>query len=68
MDFARLIRAERQKRGVSLRELSKMTGITFVTLHNWEKTGMASMRVDHLDKALKALGLSVTIGAESEVE
>lgn len=63
MDYARLIKEGRKKKGISLRKLADITGISWMTLHGWEN-GAEHMRVDKLDAVLKALDISVTIGAE----
>lgn len=55
------ISEERKKQGYSFRKFAKMIGYTARAVSYWE-TGQRTINIDAADKALKALGLTVTLG------
>lgn len=61
MEYGQLIKKEREKQGLSLAQLSNLSGISITTIHNWER-GTAPA-IDKYDQVLKALGISIQLGA-----
>lgn len=59
-----LITEEREKQGYTYREFAKMIGCDKGTLLKWKRHKTANLDVELADKALKALGVSATIGKE----
>lgn len=53
------------KEGITLAELARRTGCLPRTIQYWS-TGRMSPSLNQADKALKALGLSMTIGVDKE--
>lgn len=64
-NVTKIIREERIKLGLSQRELAKRIGCTGRAIGYWE-AGIKTPSLDLADKALKALGLSLTIGKTKE--
>lgn len=62
----KLIKEERVRQGLSLRELARKAGVSDSAIHNWEK-GRNKLTVENADKILKALGLTISIGKESDL-
>jgi len=60
MDYGWLIRNERLKAGMTLLELSRLSGVPLMTIANWEYGHVPA--VDKLDRVLEALGISITLG------
>lgn len=60
MDYGGLIRNERLKAGMTLLELSRLSGVPLMTIANWEYGHVPA--VDKLDRVLEALGISITLG------
>ena len=58
-----LIDEGRNKQGMSKAELAQLIGCTQRAIRYWER-GERSISLDMADKALKALGLSATIGKD----
>lgn len=63
MNFGEMIRNERKKRNISQARLGEMVGVSREAVKRWE-TGRAGITADHADKAFRALGVSITIGAD----
>jgi len=60
--FKDLIVEGRRYKGLSLRELSKLSGVPYTTIFHYE-TG-TKPGLDNADKLLKALDISLVIGGE----
>lgn len=61
-----LILSERERQGMTYRELSIRADISIQSIFHWKQGG--GMTIDVADRALRALGLSVTLGEEGEDE
>ncbi len=61
MDSAVILKSSREKAGLSVRGLSKLTDISPSTIHRIEK-GELNPTVDTLDELLSATGLSLKLG------
>lgn len=63
LEIQKLICAERERQNMTYKELAGEIGCTPRTIGMW-KNGKVKITVDMADKALKALGISVTIGKD----
>lgn len=61
-EIMRLIRLECKRQGVSINELARRVGVSSSNARYWIVGG--GITLEKADKALKALGLTVTIGKE----
>lgn len=61
MGYGQMVKQERERQGLSLARLSQLSGVSIMTIHNWERGTVPA--VDKLDKVMTALGVSITIGA-----
>ena len=59
-----ILRSMRDRK-ISKRELAKKIGCTTRHIYYWQN-GERSISIDMADKALKALGISYTLGADDE--
>lgn len=59
-----LIKTECERQGVSINELSRRVGVSSSNARYWLIGG--GITLEKADKALKALGLTATIGKEPE--
>ena len=66
MDFKTQLKKFRNQAGISVYKLSKISGIPKSTIFNYELG--VSPTLEKADKLLKALGVSISIGAEGDVE
>jgi transcriptional regulator with XRE-family HTH domain len=64
-NISKIIKEERAKQGLSAMKLANMAGVTDVTIFNYEKE-KRNPTLEHTDKILKALGVSLIIGAYNE--
>lgn len=64
-NISKIIKNERIKQGISQRELARRIGCTGRAIGYWE-AGIKIPSLDLADKALKVLGISLTIGAMEE--
>ena len=60
-EVTKVIFDEMKKQGLSYRKFAEKIGCHYMTIYQWKKH---QIRLDVADKALKALGISVTIGAD----
>lgn len=60
-----ILRDARKDKGVSQQVLADAVGVSKETVYLWEN-GKRKMTLDNADRAFKALGVSVTIGAEED--
>lgn len=67
MEIGKIIEKERKKQHLSKYKLAKMAGVTETAIRYWE-SGERTMNISSADKVLKALGVTVTIGKETEDE
>lgn len=67
MEIGKIIEKERKKQHLSKYKLAKMAGVTETAIRYWE-SGKRTMNISSADKVLKALGVTVTIGKETEYE
>lgn len=56
-----LILKEREKQGMTYRELSIRAGISIQAIFHWKQGG--GITIDAADRALKALGITAEIGS-----
>ncbi|MCD8241665.1 MAG: helix-turn-helix domain-containing protein [Lachnospiraceae bacterium] len=61
--FAKILRNERKKAGLSQAQLAEMTGLSVRTISLWEN-GRRKMTLENADKVFRALHVSVAIGEE----
>ena len=64
MDIGKLIRDERTKQGLSIKQLARMAEISDAAIRNWEKGKRTDIGIVSLGKVLKALNITLTIGSE----
>ena len=57
-----LIEDERKRQGISINELARRVGVSSSNVEHWRNGG--GITLEKADKALKALGLTATIGKE----
>lgn len=62
MNVGEYLREQRIRRGLSHEKLAKAAGVSKRSLIYWEK-GEKDISLENADKVLKALGVSLTIGA-----
>lgn len=60
MKICKLMRTERIKRGLTLRQLSDKTGYSIASLHSWER-GKRSPIMFHAECVLNALGYKLKV-------
>lgn len=65
LSFGDILKQEREKQGISQRELAKKIDCTGRAVGYWE-TGIKTPSLVLADKALKVLGVSLTIGDTKE--
>ncbi len=63
MNIGLTIKLERERQGLSLRQLSKLSGIPNSTISFWER-GKNVPNIYQTDKLFRALGILITIGRE----
>lgn len=61
-----LILRERENQGMTYRELSIRADISIQSIFHWKQGG--GITIDVADRALKALGVSVTIGEGKRID
>lgn len=64
MDLIEKMISERKSQNMSQKMLANLVGVNRRTIAAWER-GEYGMGIDNADKVFKALGISVTIGADS---
>lgn len=62
MNLGQIVKDERIKKGISQQALATKAEVTKRAIAYWE-SGQRQMTVESADKVLKALGLSVVLGA-----
>ncbi len=62
--FAKILRNERKKAGLSQAQLAEMTGLSVRTISLWENGGR-KMTLENADKVFRALHVLVVIGEET---
>lgn len=67
MDFTKIIRDGRIKRGLSQKQLADEVGVTKRAIAYWKK-GTRQMSIENADKVLKALHISIKLGDQSTSE
>ena len=65
MDYGKLLREKREEVNMSIKELAASAGVSERAIYFWER-GDRQMSLNCADRLLKALGVSVTIGAVAE--
>ena len=60
LNWGEFIREERKAAGLTLKQLGAISGVSFQTISHWEHGHVPP--VDKLDKVLKALRISITLG------
>lgn len=55
--YAEIIKSAREKKGISQKELSKMTGVPRGTIAAWESGYRNLTKLDEISKIYKALGI-----------
>lgn len=63
-EITKLINQERIRQGMSINELARRTGVSVSNASYWLTGG--GITLENADKALKALGIEVTIGGTDE--
>ena len=64
-DFPDFLRAEREKQGISLRGLARLSGVHPNTILGWEH-GKVSPNLQSASWVLQALGVTYTIGSQAD--
>ncbi len=67
LQIGNYLREERIKKGISIRGLAKMAGVTSRAIVYWE-SGVRIPTLICTDKILKALGVQLVLGAEEVVD
>ncbi len=65
LNFSKIVKEEREKQGMTKRELARRIGCTDRAISYWE-TGEKSPNIFLADKALKALEISLKIGSDKK--
>lgn len=60
-----IIKNEREKQGVSIHKLAEQIGYTDRSIMYWDK-GERTIGLDAADAALRALGITITLGGKNE--
>lgn len=63
--FANIIKEERQRQRISQTELARRSGLSRVAISKWENE-RKSISLENADKLLKALGVEIKIGGDTE--
>lgn len=61
MEFGKILKEERIKRGLSQKKLAEAAGVTARAIIYWE-SGQRQMNIENADKLFKALHTSIKIG------
>jgi len=61
MEFGKILKEERIKRGISQKKLAEAAGVTARSIIYWEN-GQRQMNIENADKLFKALHMSIKIG------
>lgn len=61
MEFGKILKEERIKRGLSQKKLAEAAGVTARAIIYWEN-GQRQMNIENADKLFKALHASIKIG------
>lgn len=61
IEFSKLLLKKRKEKGISQRELARLTGFTTRAIQYWETEGR-NISLENADKLLKALGTEFKIG------
>lgn len=61
MEFGKILKEERLKRGLSQKRLAEAAGVTTRAIIYWEN-GQRQMNIENADKLFKALHTSIKIG------
>lgn len=67
MEISELIKKERQKQGLSVFKVALKTGVTERTIRNYEN-GLRTPNIDYTDKICKALGITVKLGVNGDID
>ena len=62
MKYGKILKEERERQGISRKELAEKAGVTDRAVTYWE-SGKRHMNLESADRVFKALNMSVTIGA-----
>lgn len=65
LNFSKIVKEEREKQGMTKRELARRIGCTDRAISYWE-TGEKSPNITLADKVLKALEISLKIGSDKD--
>jgi len=65
LNFSKIVKEEREKQGMTKRELARRIGCTDRAISYWE-TGEKSPNITLADKALKELEISLKIGSDKK--
>lgn len=63
LNFRKYSRTEREKQGLSRKKLAEKAGCSEMAIYYWE-TGRREITLQMADQILKALGVSMKIGAK----
>ena len=66
MNFQKILKTERERQGLSYRELGRRAGLTERCISYLESGRRKSPTLDTAEKILKALGVTYTIGANND--
>lgn len=61
MEFGKILKEERMKRGLSQKKLAEAAGVTARAIIYWE-SGQRQMNIENADRLFKALHTSIKIG------
>lgn len=62
MKYGKMLKAERERQGISRKELAEKAGVTDRAVTYWE-SGKRHMNLESADRVFKALNMSIIIGA-----
>lgn len=66
-EFSEIITRERKKKNLSTRKLAEKSGFTEAAIRHWE-AGRRSPSIEHANKLLSVLGVSIVIGHIEKME
>lgn len=65
--FSKILKTERESKGITKCALAEKSGFTRQAIHNWEKA-TDSISLENADRLLKALGVEITIGGKDKTD
>jgi transcriptional regulator with XRE-family HTH domain len=65
INIGKIVRDERERQGLSVRELERKSNVSYQTIYHWEHSTHGAT-IDSAHLVLKALGVEVVIGGKGD--